>query len=111
MSFLEFNEISYSYHYKYLGVSKSVALIPDGDKEIVNESNKREYVKLLCNYKMIKEIAPQTQSLIKGIKLGLTPKFFGILDWRQLGLHLAGKSKIEGFHHLFSYSVRIITFL
>ena len=71
-------------------------LVKDGDKIIVNESNKRDYVKLLCNYKMIEEIAPQTQSLIKGIKSGLTPRFFAILDWRQLGLHLAGKSNIEG---------------
>jgi hypothetical protein len=85
-----------SYHCKYLGVSKSVPLIPHGDQHIVNESNKRDYVKLLCNYKMIQEIAPQTQSLVKGIKLGLTAKYFGILDWRQLGLHLAGKSKIDG---------------
>ncbi|MEG7741743.1 hypothetical protein U2084_14995, partial [Listeria monocytogenes] len=68
----------------------------DGDKIIVNEENKREYIKLLCNHKMIDEIHDQTQSLIKGLKEGLMEKYYKMLDWRQLGLFLAGSAVIDG---------------
>jgi E3 ubiquitin-protein ligase HUWE1 len=61
----------------------------------VNESNKAEYVRLVCEYKMIGQIKSQTAAFKQGFFEIFPRKHIHLLNWRELGMKLSGTPTID----------------
>ena len=71
-------------------------LAEGGENIPVTEKNKKDYVKKFCHAKMISEIHAQTSSLVKGFLEVIPGDLLFLLDENELGLKLAGYSKVDG---------------
>jgi len=78
------------------GHVRSVDLVPGGASISVTESNKREYVRLVCEYKMTTSITPQVKSFLKGFHELIPAELIGSLfDDKELELLISGLPTID----------------
>lgn len=60
-------ELTFCYNTTILGNETTVVLCENGENVLVNESNKKEYVKLLCRSKMTDQIRSQSKAFMEGL--------------------------------------------
>ena len=83
---------------KFFDKTYNIDLIENGSNIPVVESNKKDYVKAFCLAKMNKEIRTQTHTFMKGIVEIIPHDLISLLNESELGMVLAGISKIDGFY-------------
>ena len=88
--------LSISYYIKFFDKTLCIDLIENGRSILVNESNKKDYVKSYCLAKMNKEIRTQTHTLMKGILEIIPFDLISLLNENELGLVLSGFTTIDG---------------
>ena len=78
------------------GYVKTVALCPNGQNMGVTEENKKDYVKLVCEYKMVTAISPQVESFLKGFHELIPAELIGdLFDDKELELLISGLPTIN----------------
>ena len=78
------------------GHVRSVDLIPGGSDVPVTQANKKDYVRLVCEYKMTTSITPQVESFMKGFHELIPPDLLGSLfDDKELELLISGLPAIN----------------
>jgi E3 ubiquitin-protein ligase HUWE1 len=69
-----------------------IDLIPNGSEVMVENSNKRDYVKKFCEAKMVKEIQPELHAFLKGFRALLPIGYLSHFSPAELELMIAGVS-------------------
>lgn len=88
--------LSFTVDVDEFGHMRSVDLVPVGASISVTESNKREYVRLVCEYKMTTSITPQVESFLKGFHELIPAELIGSLfDDKELELLISGLPTID----------------
>ncbi len=77
-------------------------LLPDGKNQKVNESNKKEYVKLFCYAKMAKNISQQVSAFLEGFYSVIPKRLISIFSPRELELLICGVPEVNS-KQLLSY--------
>jgi ubiquitin-protein ligase E3 C len=57
------------------GVTKTVPLIPNGDKVAVTKENRLQYIYLMSNYKLNRQIKKQSDAFFEGLSEIIDPKW------------------------------------
>ena len=70
-------------------------LIPGGFDIILDETNKKDYVKKFCEIKMRKEIEPQLQAFLKGFRSVLPKGFVSHFRPAEFELLISGMQNID----------------
>lgn len=83
-------KISFSTDSDYFGKTQVVDLIPNGRSIPVTEENKHEYVKLVCEYKILHGVKTQIESFLEGFHELVPPKFLTIFDDKVRVIERAG---------------------
>ena len=77
------------------GMNEIHDLKANGRNIQVSEENKREYVKLVCQEKMIGSIRQQIDSFLEGFYEIIPKRFISIFDEQELELLIAGLPTID----------------
>ena len=72
-----------------------IDLKPNGAALDVTEENKKEYVKLLAYYRMVKQIEPQVRAFQKGFYEIIPFQAIKVFTIRELGFKLSGEHTID----------------
>ena len=70
-------------------------LVPNGEKRIVTESNKREYLKLVAQKKLVVDRGSQFQAIVKGFSVFNFRKHMGRFNAKDLMVLLSGPAEIS----------------
>ncbi|EAS04336.2 kinesin motor domain protein (macronuclear) [Tetrahymena thermophila SB210] len=87
--------LDFTYTHNDFGKQQIIELKPNGSHIEVNEENKKEYVKLLAQYRMVKQIEPQIKAFQQGFYEVIPYKAIKIFTVRELGFKLSGEKKID----------------
>jgi hypothetical protein len=88
--------LSFTVDVEEFGVVRSEELIRGGSEIPVTEQNKKEYVKLVCEYKMTTSTAPQVTAFLKGFHELIPADLLGSLfDDKELELSISGLPSID----------------
>ncbi|KAL4487295.1 hypothetical protein ABPG73_005805 [Tetrahymena malaccensis] len=87
--------LDFTYTHNDFGKQQIIELKPNGSHIEVNEENKKEYVKLLAQYRMVKQIEPQIKAFQQGFYEVVPYKAIKIFTVRELGFKLSGEKKID----------------
>ena len=93
----------FSYDCDWFGTIKTIDLKENGRHELVNENNKKQYVKLLAFAKMGLEIQQQTEAFLLGFQEVVPSDALFLLDEKDLGLKLSGMPNIDSFFNFLEY--------
>ncbi len=77
------------------GTIRSVELKPDGASIAVNESNKREYIRLLTEFKLTTAIAPQIDAFLRGFTEIIPASLIGVFTEQEFELLISGMPDID----------------
>ena len=77
------------------GTIKSVELKPDGANIVVTEANKREYVRVLTEFKLTSAIAPQIDAFLRGFTEIIPAGLIGVFTEQELELLISGMPDID----------------
>ncbi|KAK4048797.1 hypothetical protein OIV83_004563 [Microbotryomycetes sp. JL201] len=88
-------ELDFVDEYDSFGVTQQVELKPNGANIPVTETNKLEYVKLLCEQRLKGRISQQIEAFKKGLHEIVKPEALAIFDERELELLIGGLSDID----------------
>lgn len=77
------------------GTIRSVELKPDGANITVTEANKREYVRLLTEFKLTTAIAPQIDAFLRGFTDVIPAALIGVFTEQELELLISGMPDID----------------
>jgi|JI6StandDraft_1071083.scaffolds.fasta_scaffold19299_2 hypothetical protein len=88
-------EIVFSYTTCVLGETKVVPLCENGDNILVNQINKKEYVKALCKAKMTDQIREQSRAFMQGLESVIPYSILRNINYKELGIYLAGMPTIN----------------
>lgn len=78
-----------------MGQIKRIDLIENGDKVLVTNENKKEYVKKYAYYKMTIETEVQTKALLRGINEIIPEEVFKNFNEKDLAYILSGRPSIN----------------
>lgn len=87
--------LTFTHEVDFLGERLTMELCEGGFDIFVDESNKRDYVKKICEAKMTKEIEKQIKAFLKGFQAILPYDCYSHLSAGELGIILAGASQID----------------
>ena len=88
--------LTFSVDVEEFGSVRSVALIAGGCEIPVTEENKRDYVRLVCEYKMLTATEPQVESFLEGFHELIPSDLVGSLfDDKELELLISGLPTID----------------
>ena len=88
----------FSYEKKEFENTKTINLIENGNNIEVKETNKKEFVKLMTNVKLAKEIESQAKAINQGLTDIIPADMLSILTEKDLGFRLAGVATIDSNH-------------
>lgn len=77
------------------GTIRSVELKPDGACINVTEANKREYVRLLTEFKLTTAISPQIDAFLRGFTEIIPADLIGVFTEQELELLISGMPDID----------------
>lgn len=77
-------ELDFVDEYDSFGVTQQVELKPDGANIAVTESNKLEYIRLLCEHRLKGRVEQQVTAFKKGLHEIVKPDALAIFDEREL---------------------------
>jgi len=60
-------ELTFTVDIDCFGKGKTIELIPGGSNTVVTDDNKDEYIRSVCQYKMVTSIRPQMDQLLRGL--------------------------------------------
>ena len=88
--------LSFTTEVEEFGHVRVVELVPGGVNLPVTEETKKEYVRLVCEYKMTKAITPQVESFLKGFHELVPAALIGeLFDDKELELLISGLPTIN----------------
>ena len=88
-------DLTFSVDASEFGVNKSVELIPNGSTILVTNENKHEYVRLVCQEKMIGSIRQQINSFLEGFYTIIPKSLISIFNEQELELLISGLPDID----------------
>jgi len=72
------------------GMTKSIDLVPNGSNIAVTRANRMEYIQLVCDYKLNRQIAPQCEAFFNGLSDIIDPKWLRMFDQQELQTLVGG---------------------
>ena len=90
-----FDDLTFTTDSDEFGTVKSVELKEGGANIFVNEGNKREYVKLLTEFKLTTAIKPQIDSFLRGFHEIIPAPLISIFNEQELELLISGMPEID----------------
>ncbi|EGR30732.1 ubiquitin- hect domain protein, putative [Ichthyophthirius multifiliis] len=87
--------LDFTFTFNQFGKTKVVELIPNGSNIEVTEENKKQYVKELAYFRMVKQIEKQVEAFKKGFYEVIPFDHLKILSVRELGIKLSGVHIID----------------
>ncbi|EGR29168.1 ubiquitin- hect domain protein, putative [Ichthyophthirius multifiliis] len=87
--------LDFTYTINQFGEQKVIELIPNGSNIEVTEENKKNYVKELAYFRMVKQIETQVQAFKKGFYEVIPLEYIKIVSVRELGHRLSGNHIID----------------
>ena len=87
--------LNYTHEIEALGERTVIELKEGGSDLYVEEENKKEYVKQICEYRMTKQIERQLKDFLKGFRMILPRDFISNFTTSELEILIAGESKID----------------
>jgi len=88
-------EQSFTIQSEYFGQKLDKELILNGNNSIMNEKNKHQFVKKVCEFKMKDEISEEIKAFLKGFHIIIPPNLLSFLDVEDLELLISGISSID----------------
>ncbi|EGR32045.1 ubiquitin- hect domain protein, putative [Ichthyophthirius multifiliis] len=88
-------DLDFTYTINQFGEQKVIELIPNGSNIEVTEENKKNYVKELAYFRMVKQIETQVQAFKKGFYEVIPLEYIKIVSVRELGHRLSGNHIID----------------
>lgn len=88
-------DLTFSIDASEFGVNKSIELIPNGSTILVTNENKHEYVRLVCQEKMIGSIRQQINSFLEGFYTIIPKSLISIFNEQELELLISGLPDID----------------
>ncbi|XP_021341229.1 E3 ubiquitin-protein ligase HUWE1-like isoform X3 [Mizuhopecten yessoensis] len=88
-------DLAFSTEIQEFGVTESRDLKLDGNKLIVTEGNKKEYVKLVCRMKMTGAIRKQLNAFMEGFYDIIPKRLISIFNEQELELLISGLPNID----------------
>lgn len=88
-------DLTFSVEDEEFGSFKIIDLKPDGRSIPVNENNKREYVRLVTEYKLSTAIKPQIDAFLRGFNEVLPLSYVSIFNESELELLISGLPEID----------------
>jgi len=96
-------EQPFVYEADILGQRYVKELVPDGYSVTVTDSNKQEFVKKICEEKMIKEIEEEVAVFLKGFNMVIPVHLLDNFTPSELSILIAGISEID-VHEMKKYA-------
>ncbi|KAJ9122361.1 hypothetical protein QFC22_001783 [Naganishia vaughanmartiniae] len=72
------------------GVTRSIDLVTGGSDIAVTRLNRMEYIQLVCDYKLNRQIAPQCEAFFSGLSDIIDPKWLRMYDQMELQTLIGG---------------------
>ena len=88
-------DLTFSLDASEFGVNKVIELIPNGSTIIVTNENKHEYVRLVCQEKMIGSIRQQINAFLEGFYTIIPKSLISIFNEQELELLISGLPDID----------------
>ncbi|KAI5180103.1 E3 ubiquitin-protein ligase HUWE1 [Nematocida sp. AWRm80] len=88
-------DLTFSIEIERFGITEIVDLKPNGRYTPVTESNKKEYVDLVCKFKLTHLVEKQLDAFIEGFFEILDPKLVQIFNEKELELLISGLPEID----------------
>jgi len=88
-------ELNFTHEVGFLGERLNLELKEGGSEIIVNEENKKEYVKKVCELRMTKHIQKQIQAFLKGFYLIIPKDFISHFTVAELRIVISGNPNID----------------
>ena len=88
-------DLSFSLDASEFGVNKVIELIPNGSTIPVTNDNKHEYVRLVCQEKMIGSIREQVNAFLEGFYTIIPKSLISIFNEQELELLISGLPDID----------------
>ncbi|XP_060080556.1 E3 ubiquitin-protein ligase HUWE1-like [Ylistrum balloti] len=88
-------DLAFSTEIQEFGVTESRDLKTDGNKLMVTEANKKEYVKLVCQMKMTGAIRKQLNAFMEGFYDIIPKRLISIFNEQELELLISGLPNID----------------
>lgn len=88
-------EMTFSVDNEEFGVVKTIDLIDDGRNVIVTNENKKEYAKLIVEYRLVKRVEEQMASFKQGLFEIVPRHLLDTFDARELEMLIGGMSDID----------------
>ena len=88
-------EKDFTYEFDILGTRHSIDLIPDGANKSLNEKNKKNFVNLLADMRIRKEVNGQIEAFLRGFSSILSRDSLQIFSPSELSLMIAGAQTID----------------
>merc|ERR1712154_551228 len=77
------------------GMKKQYKLKANGDKIDVTDSNKKEYIEMIADFKMTKQIEQQIKAFKEGLHILIPHWLISIFTWPELDLLICGMPDID----------------
>jgi len=87
--------LDFTYETEVLGQIITKELVPDGKNIPLNNSNKKEYVRRVCEMKMTLEAQEQIQAFVKGFRTALPLAFVSHFSTSELELLISGIQQVD----------------
>ena len=88
-------EMTMSMDTEKFGLVETRDLLPDGQNIEVTEDNKMEYVRLICNAKLVEVIRPQMDAFLKGFQELIPQKDIAIFNENELEMIISGLPDVD----------------
>lgn len=88
-------DLTFSVETDVFGMMQEVELKPNGQRILVTESNKAEYIQLVAQLRMTKAIQPQIDSFLSGFHSFIPQSLIQIFEVGELRLMLSGLPDID----------------
>jgi len=88
-------EQSFTYETKILGQYITRELVPNGDDIIVDDQNKKDFVKRVCKMKLRDEIGEELAAFTRGFNLIIPSEFFSFFSPSEVQILIAGVPTID----------------
>ena len=88
-------EQSFIFQSEYFGQKIDKELVLNGNKFVMNEDNKKAFVKKVCEFKMRDEISEEIKAFNRGFHIIISPNFLQFLEVEELDLLIRGISSID----------------
>ena len=88
-------DLTFSLDASEFGMNKSIELIPNGSTTMVTNETKHEYVRLVCQEKMIGSIRQQINSFLEGFYTIIPKSLISIFNEQELELLISGLPDID----------------